>query len=85
MEPLAAVNLAALLEHAARKWPRLPAIAHGAHAVRSYRDLANRSARLAAAFAAAGLRGGDRVALVSRNAPAYIEALFGCWWAGLTM
>ena len=84
MEPLAAVNLAALLEHAARKWPRLPAVAHGAHAVRSYQDLANRSARLAAAFAAAGLRGGDRVALVSRNAPAYIEALFGCWWAGLT-
>ena len=31
----------------------------------------------------AGLRRGDRVALVSRNAPAYVEALFACWWAGL--
>ena len=31
----------------------------------------------------AGLRRGDRVALVSRNVPAYVEALFACWWAGL--
>src|SRR5438067_2345579 len=27
---------------------------------------------------------GARAALVSRNVPAYIEALFACWWAGLT-
>ena len=32
---------------------------------------------------AAGLRRGERVALVSRNVPAYIETLFACWWAGL--
>jgi acyl-CoA synthetase (AMP-forming)/AMP-acid ligase II len=32
---------------------------------------------------ATGLRAGDRVAIVSRNAPAYIEALFAIWWAGL--
>ena len=48
-----------------------------------YATLAARSARLAGAFASAGLEHGDRVALVSRNLPAYIEALFGCWWAGL--
>ena len=42
-----------------------------------------RAARLAGALVAGGLRRGDRVALVSRNVPAYIEALFGCWWAGL--
>ena len=32
---------------------------------------------------AAGLAAGDRVAIVSRNHPAYLEALFACWWAGL--
>ena len=29
------------------------------------------------------MRPGERVALVSRNVPEYVEALFGCWWAGL--
>ena len=48
-----------------------------------YATLAARAARLAGAFAAAGLARGERVALISRNDPAYIETLFGCWWAGL--
>ena len=38
---------------------------------------------LRGAFAAAGLAPGDRVAIVSRNVPEYVEILFGCWWAGL--
>jgi long-chain acyl-CoA synthetase len=38
---------------------------------------------LAGALKAGGLQPGDRVALVSRNDPAYVEALFACWWAGL--
>ena len=32
---------------------------------------------------AEGLVAGDRVALVARNHPAYLEAMFACWWAGL--
>src|SRR5437899_4581074 len=76
-------NLAALLARAARKWPRLPALALGAQSLQSYASLAERSGRLASALIAAGLRSQDRVAIVSHNVPAYIEALFAIWWAGL--
>jgi len=40
-------------------------------------------ANLAASLRRQGLVPGDRVALVSRNHPHYVEALFACWWAGL--
>jgi acyl-CoA synthetase (AMP-forming)/AMP-acid ligase II len=76
-------NLASLLVRAARKWPRLPALAIGTRTLHTYELLAGRSARLASALIARGLRAGDRVAIVSRNAPAYVEAFFGIWWAGL--
>ncbi len=42
-----------------------------------------RAAKLAATLIAAGLGRGERVALVGRNAPEYVEALFACWQAGL--
>ncbi len=51
--------------------------------LRDYRALAARVAQLAGALASLGLRRGDRVALVSRNLPEYIEAMFACWWAGV--
>jgi len=76
-------NVASLLARSARAWPRLPALAQGGSVLCDYATLAARSVRLAGAFVSAGLERGDRVALVSRNVPAYIEALFGCWWAGL--
>src|SRR5215831_18054898 len=76
-------NVALLLARTARSWPRLPAVALGDRAVCEYATLADRAARIAAALGAAGVQRGDRVALVSRNLPEYIEALFGCWWAGL--
>jgi len=64
-------------------WPRLPALALGRRIACDYATLAARVARIAGAFDAAGLRPGERVALVSRNATEYVEVLFGCWWAGL--
>ncbi len=76
-------NVAALLFRTARAWPRLPAVAVGAWVLHDYAALAGRAARLGASLAAAGLLPGERVALVSRNVPAYIETLFACWWAGL--
>jgi len=76
-------NVATLLERSARAWPQLPAVARGSRVLCDYATLAARAARLAGAFAAAGLARGERVALVSRNDPAYVETLFGCWWAGL--
>jgi long-chain acyl-CoA synthetase len=77
-------NVASLLARGARLWPRLPALARGSAVLSGYATLAARAASLAGALGSAGLARGDRVALVSRNVPAYIEALFGCWWAGLT-
>ncbi len=76
-------NVASLLRRTARCWPRLPALARGAAVLYDYATLAQRVATLAGAFAAAGMQRGDRVALVARNVPEYVEALLGCWWAGL--
>ncbi len=46
---------------------------------RSYADLLDRTARLAAAFTALGVRRGDRVALLLPNGIRFIEA----WWAAV--
>ena len=78
-----AANVAALLRRTARTWPRAYALAHGEGTCVDYATLARRVARLAANLRRAGLAPGDRVALVSRNEPGYVEALFACWWAGL--
>jgi acyl-CoA synthetase (AMP-forming)/AMP-acid ligase II len=76
-------NVAALLARAGRRWPRMPALALGGRVLCDYAALAARAAHIAGALDAAGLLKGERVAIVSRNAPEYVEALFGCWWAGL--
>ncbi len=78
-------NVASLLERSARRWPHLPALALGRGTLRDYAALAVRAGTLAGAFESAGLSRGERVALVSRNVPEYIETLFGCWWAGLVV
>jgi long-chain acyl-CoA synthetase len=77
------MNVAALLDQSARAWPTLPALALGTSTICDYAKLAARVGQLAAAYGASGLRRGDRVALISRNVPAYVEALYACWWAGL--
>ncbi len=78
-----AANVAALLHRTARTWSGAPALAHGEGACLDYATLAQRVARLAASLRRRGLAPGERVALVSRNLPGYVEALFACWWAGL--
>ena len=83
ISPSPALNVAALLGQSARAWPALPALALGRSTICDYRQLARRVSQLASAYLATGLRRGDRVALVSRNVPAYVEAMFACWWAGL--
>ncbi len=67
----------------ARRYPALPAIAVGAAVRHSYGALAARVTRLAGALVGAGLRAGDRAALVASNRGEYVEALFACWYAGL--
>jgi long-chain acyl-CoA synthetase len=82
-DPTTAANVAQLLARSARLWPARPALAAGAQVVHDYATLASRVARQAAAMRASGLERGDRVALCARNHPAYLEAMFACWWAGL--
>ncbi len=77
--------MAALLESGATAWPALPALAHGGTTLCDYSTLAARATALAGTLLSSGLPRGTRVALISRNVPAYIEALFGCWWAGMVV
>ena len=76
------MNLLTWLQRAATANPGATAIFHGRYPWASYGELAARAARLAA-----GLRRrfepGDRVAIAMPNAPEYLEALYGIWWAGL--
>ncbi|MCZ7643170.1 MAG: AMP-binding protein [Pseudorhodoplanes sp.] len=78
------MNLAYWLERAGRSHPDWPATACGARVVRSYGALAGRVARLAGALRGTfGLQTGDRVAIVAKNSPEYLEMLYAIWHAGL--
>jgi long-chain acyl-CoA synthetase len=79
------MNLAQSLLRVARADPRRPALFEGSRLVRDYGGLADRVARLASALHAAGLKPGDRVALFMHNHPAYLEVMYGAWWAGLVV
>jgi long-chain acyl-CoA synthetase len=80
------MNLAHLLARAARVHPTAPALHRGARALCDYRGFADAAARFGA-----GLRErlrlvpGDRVAIFMENAPDYLVALWGCWFAGLAV
>jgi len=78
------MNLAALLERAGRGFADLAALAAGERVLCDYRTLARRAAVLAGGLRGAlGRAPGERVALVMRNCPEYVELLFACWHAGL--
>src|SRR5579883_1157102 len=76
------MNLASLLFAVARRRPEAPAVADDRHHW-SYRELARRSALIAAALRGRGLAPGDRVLLSLENCGEFVELLFGCWAAGL--
>ena len=78
------MNLALWLERAGRSYRERPAVGHGTRVVMSYGKLAERAARLAGALRDRhGLNPGDRVAIAAKNAPEYVEMLYGVWHAGL--
>jgi long-chain acyl-CoA synthetase len=78
------MNIALWLERAGLSHGSRPAIAYGTRAVRSYRELGQRAARLAGALRArCGLSPGERVAIFAKNSPDYMEALYAIWHAGL--
>ena len=78
------MNVAHWLERSALSHPKLPASALGTRVTATFGQLAERSARLAGALRERfGLAPGDRVVIVAKNSPAYLELLFGIWHAGL--
>jgi long-chain acyl-CoA synthetase len=80
------MNLAHLFLRAARAHGERPAVADGAEVTLDWRRLVARGAALGGQLRERlGLVPGDRVALVMRNAPEYLELLLGGWWAGLTL
>jgi long-chain acyl-CoA synthetase len=78
------VNPAHWLARAGRVHPGKAAIHLGAAPWTSYADLARRCARLAGALRERlGLVPGDRIAVVMKNIPEYLEILYAAWWAGV--
>lgn len=78
------MNLANHLVRAGRAHAEKPAVAVGERVLLRYRELASRSARLAAALGGRlKLNAGDRVALILPNRTEYFEILYACWHAGL--
>ena len=69
------------LLRSASVFPDATAVVHGRRRL-TYRELADRSGRLAAALRAAGLETGGRVAVLCPNTPAMLEAHFGVPGAG---
>jgi long-chain acyl-CoA synthetase len=51
----------------------------------TWRELANRVARLAGVIRAQGVGTGDRVAMLAANSPRYVEFYFATLWAGAVM
>lgn len=78
------MNVASLLSRAGRILPGHPAVYEGTRLVSAYGALARRVAGMAAGLRQRhGLQPGDRVAVVMKNCPAYVETLFACWHAGI--
>lgn len=76
------MNPADWVMQAARRAPEAPALFSGAVLLADQAGFADRVARFAGRLQAAGVAPGDRVVLFAPNAPDWLVALFGIWWAG---
>src|SRR5688572_5705853 len=76
-----ALNLAAILDHAARMIPDRIAVTFG-QAQMTYGELEAQATRVAAALAAMGIAPGDHVALSCPNLPWFPAAYYGILKAG---
>lgn len=80
------MNLASWVQRNGRRFPDRPAIAHGDRVHATWAELAARTAALAGGLRhELGLLTGERVALVMRNRPEYLEAQLAAWHAGLVV
>lgn len=79
------MNIASLLEKSARRYPQHSALSSGLEPHCNYASLARRSAAIASYLKnELHCLPGERIALVMKNSPQYIEVLFGILHAGLT-
>jgi long-chain acyl-CoA synthetase len=76
------MNPADWVVQAARKAPGDPALFAGARVLADQAGFAARIAGFAGRLRAAGVGRGDRVVIFAPNAPEWLVALFGIWWAG---
>jgi long-chain acyl-CoA synthetase len=79
------MNLALWLERAGLSHGKRPALGVGSRVIRSYGEAAERAARLASSLRNRFLLAvGERVAVVAKNCPDYLELMFGIWHAGMS-
>lgn len=74
------VNLFAVLEQTARRFPDRGAVYHGARRCCTWRELHDRALHLAGALRQQ-IPAGGRIAIISENRPEIVELLFGIWAA----
>lgn len=72
------------LRRAIRLYPQRIATRCGVRS-RTYAELGERIARLAAALVQLGLEPNDRVGILAQNSDSYLETMFAVWWAGGTV
>ena len=78
------MNLAVWVERHGRRRPDAPALAEGMLVHADWATFAARTASVAGGLRGSlGLAEGERVAILMRNRPEYLEALFAIWHAGL--
>ena len=77
-------TLPALLERQAAAFGERPYLQVG-DTVRTYAEMRDAVARTAGSFAAAGVRRGDRVAIMAENRRELVDAWFGCAWLGAAL
>ncbi|MGN6766962.1 MAG: AMP-binding protein, partial [Rhizobiaceae bacterium] len=77
------MNLAEWLVRAAISNPSGAALCVGERVEADYRAFAAHAAAIGSALARDyGIRPGDRVAILAKNCPQYLEAFYGIWFAG---
>src|SRR5258708_36925943 len=72
-------TLPAMLPRQAERYAKKPLVSAG-DTTWSYADACDTAARFAAALRDAGIKSGDRVAVICSNRIEFLEILFGCAW-----
>ena len=77
-------NVGQMLANTARRFPERTAVSFGARTV-TYVELDRRTDTLANGLSGLGVRHGDRVAVLMRNRPELLEAMYACFKAGFCL